>query len=138
VKELTLRSSPTTLPNVKPTSHGPGIHLARRFIHKRLLRLDDRSRLALVIHTQHLASYFEALALGCHRERLEELELALAVKDMLGVELGDAINRRAVGARVEIDHFLVCMLKGKDDGVGWEGSEVGVKFLLQVNSCTDM
>jgi hypothetical protein len=57
---------------------------------------------------------------------------------MLGVELGDAINRRAVGARVEIDHFLVCMLKGKDDGVGWEGSEVGVKFLLQVNSCTDM
>jgi len=138
VKGLTLRSSPTTLPDVKPTPHGSGIHLARRFIHKRLLRLDDSSRLALIIHTQHLASYFEAHALGCHRERLEELELALAVKDMLGVELGDAVNRRAVGARVEIDHFLVCMLKRKDDRVGWEGGEVGVKFLLQVNSCTDI
>jgi hypothetical protein len=39
------------LPNVKPAPHSPGIHLARGFIHKYLLCLDDSSRLSLVIHT---------------------------------------------------------------------------------------
>jgi hypothetical protein len=61
------------------------------------------------------------------------LQLALAVEDMLGVELGDAFNGRAVRARVEVDNFLVGVLEGKDDGVGWEGGEIGVELLQMVS-----
>ena len=64
------------------------------------------------------------------------MELALTVKNMLGVELGDAFNRCAVGARIEVDDFLILMLKREDDGVGWEGGEVRMQLLLQVSSCT--
>jgi hypothetical protein len=64
------------------------------------------------------------------------LELALAVKDMLGVELGDAFNRRAVGTRIEVYDFLILVLKWEDDRIGWEGGEVRVKLLQQVSRCT--
>jgi len=30
---------------------------------------------------------------------------------------------------VEVDYFLGGFLEGEDDGVGWEGGEVGVQFL---------
>jgi hypothetical protein len=30
---------------------------------------------------------------------------------------------------VEVDYFLGGFLEGEDDGVGWEGGEVGVEFL---------
>lgn len=56
---------------------------------------------------------------------------------MLGVEFGDALDGRAIRARVEVDDFLVRVLEGKDDGVGGEGGEVGVELLRWVSRYVD-
>jgi hypothetical protein len=98
-----------------------------------LLRLDDSSWLSLVINTKHFTPHFEVFAFRGHGKWLEELQLALAVEDMLGVELGHAFNGRAVRTRVEVNDFLVGVLEGKDDGVGWESGEVGVELLQKVS-----
>lgn len=126
---LTLRSTPPTLTNIKPAPHSPRIRLAALDIHQALLCLHNRTGLALIIHAQHLAPDLELAALGAHGQRLEKLQLALAVEDMARVELRNAIDGRRVAARVEVDDVLVGVLEGKDDGVGWEGGELGVEFL---------
>jgi hypothetical protein len=88
-----------------------------------LLRLNDRAWLALVVYTQHFAPDLELSALGAYGQGLEKLQLTLAVKNALGIELGHALDGGTVAARVEINDFLVGMLEREDDGVGREGSK---------------
>jgi hypothetical protein len=97
-----------------------------------LLSLDNGAWLALVVHAQNLGSDFELAAIACYGEWLEELDLALSIKDVFGVELGHAFDGFRVAARVEVNNFLVGMLERKDDGVGWEGREGGVELLFSV------
>lgn len=51
------------------------------------------------------------------------MELALAVKNALGVELRYAFNGSAVATRVEVNDLLIGVLEREDDGVGRERSE---------------
>jgi hypothetical protein len=57
------------------------------------------------------------------------LELALAVKNTLGVKLWNPFNWGTIAAPVEVDNILVGMLEWEDDRVGGEGSEGWVKLL---------
>ena len=123
---LTLRSPPASLPNVKPTAHFPRVYLACLRIDEHLLRLHDGPGLPLVIHAQHLTPHLELPPLARHGDGLQELQLALAIEHVLGVELGHARDGRAVRAGVEVDDFRVGVLEGEDDGVGGEGGEVWV------------
>ena len=123
---LTLRTTPSPLPYIKPTTHFPRIHLPRLRINKHFLRLYNRPRFALIIDTQDLAPNLELPPLARNGDRFEELQFALAVKDVLCVELGDPSDGRAVRAGVEVDDFGVSVFEGEDDGVGGEGGEVGV------------
>ena len=54
-RELTLRSSPTSLPDVEAASYRSRVHLAALCIYEALFRLDDSAWLALVVYTQDLA-----------------------------------------------------------------------------------
>lgn len=121
-KRHTLRSTPTTLTNIKPTANSPTIRLPSLRINKPVLRLDN-GRLALVVYTQHLAPDLELASFAAHGKRLEELYLALAVENVLGVELGDAFDGLGIAARVEVNDFLVCVLEWENDGVRWKGCE---------------
>jgi hypothetical protein len=59
-------------------------------------------------------------------QRLQKLNLALAVDDAAVVEFGDARDGLRARAAVEVDDFLVGVLEGEDDRVGREGGEGGV------------
>ena len=126
IASLTLRSTPPSLPHVKPAPHLSRVHLARLGVNQHFLRLHDRPRFPLVVHAQDLAPHLELPPLARDGDGLEELQFALAVEDVLGVEFGDARDGRAVGAGVEVDDFRVGVFEGEDDGVGGEGGEVGV------------
>ena len=132
----TLRTTPTTLTNIEATANSSTIRLPRLRINKPVLRLDNGC-LAFIVYTQHLASDLELAAFAAHGQWLEELYLALAVEDVLGVELGDAFDGLGIAARVEVDDFLVRVLEGEDDGVGWEGCEGWVQFLRVVLEVLD-
>jgi hypothetical protein len=121
--KLTLRSAPSSLSDVEAASDRPRVRLTALCVHEALLGLYDRSWLALVVHTQDLAPDFEFAAFGAYGQWLEELDLALAIEDAFGIELGNAIDGSAVTARVEVDDLLVGVLEWQDDRVGREGSE---------------
>jgi hypothetical protein len=72
-----------------------------------LLGLDDRAWLAFVVYTQHFAPDLEFATLRAHGQRLEELDLALAVQDALGVKFRYTFDRRGIAARIEVDNILV-------------------------------
>jgi hypothetical protein len=131
-RELTLRSSPTSLSDVKAASYRPRVRLAALCIHKTLLRLDDSAWLALIVYAQYFAPDLELSALGAYGQGLEKLDLALAVENTFRIELGYALNGRAVAARVEVDDFLVGVLEREDDGVGRECRKGRVEFLSHV------
>jgi hypothetical protein len=57
------------------------------------------------------------------------LDLALTIKNALGVKLGYAFDGGAVAALVEVDDLLIGVFEWEDDRVGREGSEGGVEFL---------
>jgi hypothetical protein len=94
-----------------------------------LLSLDDCARLTLVVYTQNFAPDLELSAFRSYWQRLEKLQLALAVKNTLGIELWYTFDRCTVATRIEVDDILVGMLEWQDDGVSREGSERWVKFL---------
>jgi hypothetical protein len=48
---------------------------------------------------------------------------------MLGIEVWYTFNGCRIAARVEVDDFLVGVLEGENDGVGWECCEGGMEFL---------
>lgn len=124
----TLGATPSSLTDVEALANSSAVCLTRLRINKALLGLDDGC-LALVVHTQHLTPDLELAAFACYRKWLEELDPALSVENMLGVELGYALNRHSVAARIEVDDLLVGMLEWKDDGVSREGSEGRMEFL---------
>jgi hypothetical protein len=78
-RELTLRSSPTSLSDVEAASYRPRVRLAALCIYEALLRLDDSAWLALVVYAQDLAPDLEFSAFGAYGQGLEKLDLALAV-----------------------------------------------------------
>lgn len=128
-KVLTLRTSPSTLADVKATANSSAVCLASLSIYKPLLCLDDCARLSLVVHTEHLASDLELATLARCRNWLEEFELTLAIEDMLGVELGDTSDRLGVRASVEVNYFLIGVLEGQNDGVCGECCKLRMQFL---------
>lgn len=130
--KLTLRTSPSSLPNIETAANSPAVGLAALCINKALFGLDDCTWLALVIHAQYLGSDLELAAVACYGERLQELNLALSIKDVLGVKLGHAFDWCRVAARVEINDFLIGMLEREDDGVGWEGREGRMELLVRL------
>lgn len=126
---LTLGTSPATLPYVKSASHRPRISLSCFLVYESLLCLNNGAGLPFVIYTQHLTPHLKLPPLAAHRNWLEELDLALAIKHVLGIELGDSGDGRRVGARVKVDDFLIRVLEGKDDGVGREGCKLRMELL---------
>jgi len=85
----TLWSTPSSLSNVEGTTVDNRIHFPRLRIHNRLLGLNNR-RLALVVHADDLVAELEFPACAAGRQLLEHGELALAVDDAPGVEVGYA------------------------------------------------
>lgn len=127
--KLTLRTSPSSLANVEATAYNPAVCLACLRIYKSLLCLDDCAGLSFVVDTKHLAPDLELATLAGGRDRLEELELALAIEDMLGIEFRYAIDGLGVRAGVKVDYFLVGVLERQDDGVCRERCKLRVQFL---------
>jgi hypothetical protein len=127
----TLRSTPTALTDVETTAYSPSIGLTALCINKTLLRL-YHSSLALVIDTKHLASDLKLASVARHREWFEDLDLALAIEDMLGVELGNTFNRLCIAARVKVNDLLIGVLEREDDRVGREGGKGGMELLQDV------
>jgi hypothetical protein len=125
----TLRPTPTSLPNKKPTPHRPRIDLPRLLIHQRLLRLHYSPGLALVINPQHLGPNLKFPPVGGNGEGFEELDFTLAVDDTFGVEFGDTGDGFAARAGVEVDYFAVGVFKREDDRIRWKDGKVGVEFL---------
>ena len=78
--------------NVKSTADSPAVCLSALHIDQALLRLNNRTGLALVIDTKDFASDLEFATFTRNGERLEELNLALAIEDVLGVKLGYALD----------------------------------------------
>lgn len=115
--------------NIKATTYSPAVCLARLRIDESLLRLDNRTRLALVVDAKHLASDLKLATLTRNGDWLQEFEFALAVEDVLGVELRYAVDGLGIGAGVKVDHFLVSVFEGQNNGVCREGGELGVQFL---------
>jgi hypothetical protein len=100
------------LANVKSAPDRPRVRLATLNIHKALLGLDDRSRLALVVYTEHFAPNFKFAALGTYGQGFEKLELALAIEDASSVELWYAFDGFAVAPCIEVDDILVGVFEG--------------------------
>jgi hypothetical protein len=109
--KLTFRSTPSSLPDIKATPNRPRIRLPTLCIHKTLLRFNNRPGLPFIVHTQYLTPDFKGPPLARHRQRLEELDFALAIQHTLGVELGHASDGRRIAARVEVYDFLICVLE---------------------------
>jgi hypothetical protein len=108
---LTLGPSPSSLSNVEATAYSPAVGFAGLHVYKPLLCLDDCAGFALVIDTEDLAPDLELATLAGDRNWLVELKLALAVEDMLSVELGYAIDGLGIGPSVKVDYFLVGVLE---------------------------
>lgn len=132
----TLGTSPSALTNEERGSSDLRVNITIRRVDEVHLGLHDGAGLALVIHAEDFLAQLEGAAFGGCRDGLEESHGALAVDDALGVEFGHAWDTSiASGLRcVEVDYFLGGFLEGKDDGVGWEGREVGVEFLNRIVS----
>jgi hypothetical protein len=126
---FTLGTSPSTLTNVKPTANSPAVCLASLGIYKPLLCLDNCAGLSFVVDTEHLTPDLELATFAGRRNRLEEFELALAVEDMLGVELGYTSDWLSVRASVEVDYFLIGVLERQNNGICGECCELGMQFL---------
>ena len=95
-----------------------------------MLGFGDGAGFAFVVHPEDFPAELEFFAGGSGRDGFKEVDLALAVYDARGVELGDTGDCRAgEGARDEVDDFLICVLEREDDGVGGEGLEVGIELL---------
>ncbi len=92
----TFGSSPSSLSNVETAAYSPGVGLACLCIYKPLLCLNDCAGLALVVDTENLAPDLELAARAGHGDGFQALNLALTVKDILGVELGYASDRLSV------------------------------------------
>lgn len=126
---VTLRSSPSSLSSEEGASHHFGVDLTILCIYDCLLCLDDRTRLTLVVDTEHLTAQLELSAFGAGGKRFVKLDGALAVDYASRVELRDAWDGDGVGASVKVDNVLVGTLEGEDDAVGREDLKVWVKFL---------
>lgn len=126
---LTFRTSPSSLANIEATAYRPAVCLAGLRIYEPLLSLDDCAGLTLVVNTEHFASDLKLAAFAGYRNRFQKFQLTLTIQDVLGVELGHAINRLGVGAGIEVNNLLVGVLKGQDDRICGESSELRVQFL---------
>lgn len=124
----TLRSTPTALANVEATAYSSGVGLSTLSINKALFRLHDGS-LALVINTEYLAPHLKLASIACYRKWFEDLDLALAIEDVLGVELGNTFNRFCIAARVKVNDLLVRVLEREDDRISRKGGKRGMELL---------
>lgn len=96
------------------------------------------SGLAFVVYAENFLAELERAAFGSCGDGFEESHGAFAVDYAFGVEFGHAGDACIAGGLggVEVDYFLGGFLEGEDDGVGWEGGEVGVEFLIVgINWC---
>jgi len=127
----TLRTTPSSLTNEERRASNLSVQIPIRGINEVHLCLHDGAGLALVVDTKDFLAQLEGAAFGARGNGFEEGHGALAVDDALGVELGYAGDAGIAGGLrgVEVDYFLGGFLEGEDDGVGWEGGEVGVQFL---------
>lgn len=150
-RNLTFWSTPVTLPDKKVTADSLRIYLPGFLVHDRLLCLHDSPRLALIVDTNDLVSQLEFLASARCWKGLQDGEFTLAIDHSTGVELRNTRDGRTLRARVEIGDFLVCEFESwleqrvsvslvhwklrrmpshtKDQRVGREDSEIGMKFL---------
>lgn len=126
---LTLRTTPSSLSHVEATADRSGICLTSLGIYQSLLRLYNSTGLALVIDTKYFAPDLELASLASYGDGLVELELALAIKDVLGVELGYALDGLRIGSGIKVNHFLIRVLEWQDNWVCRESSELGMQFL---------
>lgn len=127
----TLGAPPSSLANEERGPSDFSIQVPIRSVHEVHLRLHDSAGLALVVDAEDFLAQLEGAAFGGRRDGLQERHRALAVNYTLGVELGHTGDAGIAGrlCGVEVDYFLGGFLEGEDDGVGWEGGEVGVEFL---------
>ena len=56
-------------------------------------------------------------------------QCALAIEDVLGVELGNTFNRLCIAARVKVNDFLVRVLEREDDRISRKGGKRGMELL---------
>ena len=107
-----LGAVPAALADEEGAGGDAGVDVAVADIDEVGLDIDDTARLALVVDAQDLGADFELLALGGGGEGLEEFNLALAVEDSRGVELGDVGDLDGLLGGVEVDHIGLGALEG--------------------------
>lgn len=115
--------------HVEATADRSGIRLTGRGIYQSLFRLYNSTGLALVIDTKYFAPDLELASLAGYGDGLVKLELALAIKDVLGVELGYALDGLRVGSSIKVNHLLIRVLERQDNWVCRESSELRMQFL---------
>jgi hypothetical protein len=117
------------LAHIETTADRSGICLTGLCIYQSLFRLYNSTGLALVIDTKYLAPDLELASLASYGDGLVELELALAIKDVLGIELRYAFDGLRVGSRIKVNHLLIRVLERQDNWVCRESSKLGMQFL---------
>lgn len=145
----TLGAAPVALADEEGASRDARVDLAGSDLDEVRLGLDDRARATLVVDAEDLGTDLELVASRGSGQRLEELDLALAVDDAGSVEVGDAGDLDGLLGLVEVNHFLGRALEScggersvatlqllyhmavltQEDGVGWEDGEIGMVFL---------
>ena len=108
---LTFRSFPIPLSNKKPTPHSLRVCLSR-LINQKLLSLNDRARLALIIDSDDFTADREFLPCAGRWEWLEECDLALSIDYTSRIELGYTWDWGGFLAGVEVGDFIVREFEG--------------------------
>lgn len=106
-----LRTTPSPLSNEETLSDRSAVDFTRALVYDCLLGLDDCTWLALVVNAENPASELECLPLGRRWQRFQEFNLALAIDDSSGVELGYAWYRIRLLSCVKVYHFLCGLLE---------------------------
>ena len=107
-----LGSVPAALADEEGAGGDTGVDVAVADIDEISLDIDDTAGLSLVVHTQNLGADFELLAVRAGGERLEEFNLALAVENSPGIELGDVGDLNGLLGGVKVDHIDLGALEG--------------------------
>lgn len=104
---FTFWPAPISLSDKETASDCFRVDLSGFLVHDRLLRLDNRARLAFIINTNYLISELEFPAFTACGKGLEDCDFALPVDYATRVKFRYTGNRIGLLSTIEVNHFLV-------------------------------